>query len=126
MFNEIGRHRDPCLGCKLGAYQLLGVVGMSDNPRGQFLLRGDEFAYEIALRIEKFCPRNEDGRDRVRFFDKDFAASLAFESRNPRFNRPNTVQLFLFEKEELVRVGGGQNLRVAPHLRNMQSASNEP
>ena len=65
------------------------------------------------MRIEKLGARDQQCRNGVRFFDQDLATRLAFQKRDPWLNRPDAIELLLFEQQQLIRICGRHDLRIA-------------
>ena len=57
-----------------------------------------DFFREVAMFLKKLCARRQPRRDHIRFFEENLALAIALQSRDPRFDRPNSIDAIADEQ----------------------------
>src|SRR5712691_5896683 len=96
------------------------------NPVSQFLICGNDFFREIAVRVKKFHAARKPRCDDIRVLEKYFRFRLALKTRDPWLNGPDRVHPTTLKERELIRIRCGHHRNVAPSLSDLKSLRFQP
>src|SRR5436190_2945215 len=78
------------------------------------------------LADNQVCGHEFSFRPKSFLIEKEFAAGLDLQARNPRFDRPRAIELFFLKEGELVRVGDRQKIQSAAAIARFVFFFGEP